>query len=546
MKNSKDSQIVMRGVAEVADPSEGGACSGTDRLPAEIRADLLAEVLDLAAEAIICIDPNHRIAAFSVGAEKIFGYTPEEVIGQHFEILLPIASRSIHERHVENFEGSRKPNMFMAGTDAIKGLRKDGTEFPAEASISKIAKEDGIHFALVLHDISALKQAEASEARLGHILDSSLNEIYIFNAGTLKCEKSNRGARANLGYAMEEMRTFGLHDIILEIDRDGVDGLVASLRDGTRSKITLETKHKRKNGSSYDAETYLELIESDGHHVFVAFARDISQRKAQEEKLRLAAEEAAQANRSKSEFLANMSHELRTPLNAILGFSDLMRQEAFGPIGDDQYLEYAGDIFDSGTHLLSLINDILDSAKVDAGRFSLNEKLIDVADAILRCERMVKSLAEGSEVEIVNCIDQHLPPLYCDERAIKQMLLNLLSNSIKFTDEGGEIIVSANITGDGQMSICVADNGIGIAPDDLQKVLLPFSQADAGLSRGHQGTGLGLSLTKSLIELHQGSLSLESEVDVGTAATIRFPADRAIGETFQNESLVPVSANGTG
>ncbi len=239
------------------------------------------------------------------------------------------------------------------------------------------------------------------------------------------------------------------------------------------------------------------------------------------------------ANRTKSEFLANMSHELRTPLNAIMGFSEIIMKEMLGAIDLPQYLEYARDIHSSSSHLLEIINDILDLSKVEAGRFELFEEKLDLNKVMRSVADLVKGrlTQKGQELDIR--IDPDFPVLIADRRAMKQILLNLVSNSSKFMEREGRITVTARRVND-LAEISVADRGIGIAPEDIERVMAPFGQVDSALSRDHQGTGLGLPLVQSMVHLHQGRLFVKSAIGVGTTIRIVFPRHR-IAEIPANE-----------
>jgi len=252
---------------------------------------------------------------------------------------------------------------------------------------------------------------------------------------------------------------------------------------------------------------------------------DVSDRKRAESELKRAKELAEGANRAKSDFLAMMSHELRTPLNAIIGFSEIVMGEVFGPVGNEKYRGYLSDIQRSGSHLLELINDILDLSKAEAGLMELNEEGMDVAQVIGTTTSMVQLRADESGVRVVSEVAEGLPEVIADERKIRQSLLNLISNAVKFTPSGGQVTVRARMVGD-RLQIQVEDTGIGIAPADIPKAMAPFGQIDNALTRRHPGTGLGLPLTKRLVEAHGARLELHSQVGAGTVATIEFPASR--------------------
>ncbi|MBV9508768.1 MAG: ATPase, partial [Caulobacteraceae bacterium] len=243
-------------------------------------------------------------------------------------------------------------------------------------------------------------------------------------------------------------------------------------------------------------------------------------RKYEAEKIR-----AEGANKAKTEFLANMSHELRTPLNAINGFSEIMVAEMFGPLGDRRYKEYAGDILSSGQHLLALINDILDMSKIEAGKMNLKFEPMSLEDVVEDAVRLIKNRAEQTGLAIKVDLP-NLPDVEADYRAVKQVLLNLLSNALKFTPHGGTVTVSAELRRDGvgdRVRMSVTDTGIGISPEDLKRLAKPFEQIESQHSKTQQGTGLGLALTKSLVELHNGALELASTPGEGTTVSFTLP-----------------------
>ena len=257
------------------------------------------------------------------------------------------------------------------------------------------------------------------------------------------------------------------------------------------------------------------------------------ERRAAHEALRRAKEEAEAArslaeaaSQAKSEFLATMSHELRTPLNAVIGFSQIMMSETLGPIGSPQYRDYAKDIHDSGVHLLEIINDILDLSKAEAGKLDLDEDWVDVGEAVTAACRLIGPRAERAQLSVVQRIPMNLPALWADERKLKQILLNLVSNSVKFTPAGGRIEISANLDVPSGLSILVQDTGIGIPASDLERVLEPFVQVENSLTRSYQGSGLGLPLAAKMTELHGGKLSIASQLGRGTLVRLAFPNER--------------------
>jgi len=253
--------------------------------------------------------------------------------------------------------------------------------------------------------------------------------------------------------------------------------------------------------------------------------------------LLVARDQARAADRAKSEFLAAMSHELRTPMNAVLGFSEIIKDETLGPVGNALYRDYAEDIHSSGKHLLGLINDILDLSKIESGTDELHDDKIEIPEIIHSAVKLVGHRAEQNGVKLELELTDQLPELRADERKLKQILVNLLSNAIKFTDAGGEVMLRAWCRMGSGYVFQIIDTGIGIAPEDIPKALSRFGQIDADLNRQYEGTGLGLPLTKALVELHGGTLDLQSEVSVGTTVTVRFPAERIVGSPRDTKSV---------
>ncbi len=274
---------------------------------------------------------------------------------------------------------------------------------------------------------------------------------------------------------------------------------------------------------------------------FNAMLREIGARdqqlKQKNTELEKARDIAESANRSKSQFLANISHELRTPLNAIIGFSSILMNQLFGALGDSKYMEYSRDINESGVHLLDIINDILDLSKAEAGKLTLTYEEVHVGKSISKCVTILSERAQKGGVSISTHVPKMLPALVADRLRFIQVLLNIMSNSVKFTNEGGHVDVTVStIETQGEVShfvIVVRDTGIGMSQGDVEKAFQSFGQVDSGLNRKYEGTGLGLPLTKKLLELHHGTIEITSELGKGTCVTLVFPALPPAGLDYQ-------------
>ncbi len=252
--------------------------------------------------------------------------------------------------------------------------------------------------------------------------------------------------------------------------------------------------------------------------------REIEALKAELAVAHQARQQATDSARARTDFLMATSHELRTPLNAVLGFSEILATEMFGPLQNARYREYARIIHDSGNHVLSLVNDLLDLAKLDAGKLELRIEPVQVLKIVIDCVRSIETQATRDHIGVSIHVHDGIDRIFGDDKRLRQMVLNLLSNALKFTPVGGEIVIDAFRRGGG-IAIAVSDTGIGIKAEDIPKVLEPFGQVDGALSRKHAGTGLGLPLTRELAELHGGSLTVESRVNRGTTVTITLPTD---------------------
>jgi signal transduction histidine kinase len=266
----------------------------------------------------------------------------------------------------------------------------------------------------------------------------------------------------------------------------------------------------------------------------------IDHERQRESELAVARDTAIAANKTKTEFLANMSHELRTPLNAVIGFAALMKEQTFGPLANPTYSEYVVHIHSSGEHLLALINDILDISKIEAGKFELSEETVDVREVLSGCLTFVHDRAVKSGLQLVENIPHDLARLRGDSTKLRQIFANLLSNAVKFTPAGGTVSLAAGHDEHGALRIAVRDTGIGIAREHLAKVLEPFGQVDSSYTRRVGGTGLGLPLAKSLVELHGGVLLLNSKLGSGTEVVVTLPRSRVVLDTPSDGASVVI------
>lgn len=492
------------------------------------RKDALVEgVIQHGFDAIFTVDTEGKIQLFNPAAERIFGYRSEDVLDSSASILFA-ASAAIH---------SDDPNSwceaFSTPTETV-GRNINGEEFPMNIVVSRMPLDAQENFVVVTRDITQIKLAEEDLNRARDQLHEAVASI---PEGFTLFDAEDR-------FVMCNDRFRELYPDLEEILKPGWDradifrvsaelGLMANAVNDPESWVAeriaksqqdnYEEEVKRADGSWVKIN---ERRTRDGS--VVGIHSDITVPKKREEDLLAAKIQAESSNRAKSEFLAMMSHELRTPLNAVLGFSDIMRQEMLGPIGNDQYLDYLNDIHGGANHLLEIINDILDIAKVEAAEMVLEEDVWNLREVIEFCERAIAPNAEKGEVALTVDMPETLPRIRADFRKCRQVMLNLMSNAVKFTPTGGKVQVTAGMLDDGGLEIRVTDTGIGIAEADIAKALEPFGQVDSELSRKYEGTGLGLPLVKALTELHGGEFLLDSEAGVGTTVSVRFPASRTV------------------
>jgi two-component system, cell cycle sensor histidine kinase DivJ len=389
--------------------------------------------------------------------------------------------------------------------------------------------------AVLISELRRRGQAERtaieSERRYRFLTEHSFDMIMRFDPRNLRPTYVSPACRRLYGYEPDEAMALPPDQLIHPDDLAGVREALSRLEHDADHPPILY-RGRRKDGTYLWVEASLTRLQDPETEAveIVSVVRDVGERIRYETALRQAKDDADAANLSKSCFLATMSHELRTPLNAIIGFAEIMQSEIMGPIGNTQYRSYITDIHLSGTHLLQLINDILDLTKAEAGKLELLEDVIDVGEVVQSVARVTRGAIETAGLTMAIDLPPGLPRLRADERKTRQVLFNLVGNAIKFTHAGGRIEISGSFDRQAGLRISVADTGIGIAADDLPRVLEPFVQLDSSLSRQHHGTGLGLPAVKTFIELHGGSLQLRSVVGSGTEAAVTFPPERAVGD----------------
>ncbi|MGB0682436.1 MAG: PAS domain-containing sensor histidine kinase [Magnetovibrionaceae bacterium] len=366
-------------------------------------------------------------------------------------------------------------------------------------------------------------QTFESRLQLGRLLEACQEEIFVFRADTLRFLIVNKGARRNLGYAMAELKGMTPLDIKPGMDAATLGAILKTLTSGEEETVQFETQHQRKDGSTYLADVHLQYFGQEKPAVFLATIVDMTERHAIEAEMRQAQREAEEANRIKSEFLASVSHELRTPLNAVIGFSELLLSDVGGTFGPDRVQAYLADIRDAGRHQLALIGDILDFAKMDAGHLSLKREKIRINDIFRALERLEERNA--AERGITLSFGDAPPDLWVmgDELRIRQIVLNLIDNALKFTPEGGLVTVQASPVARGGTVIEVQDTGTGISLADQQEVFKPFAQLAQATRMAAGGTGLGLALVKRLVELQGGWVRLKSKPGEGTRVSFWLP-----------------------
>ncbi|MEW5729903.1 MAG: nitrate- and nitrite sensing domain-containing protein [Pseudomonadota bacterium] len=484
---------------------------------AEEEARKLFRAVEQSPVSVMITDPRGDIEYVNPAFARMTGYDRDEAVGRNPRILR--SDQTPKEVYADLWHAISSGHDWRG---ELVNKRKDGSVYWERITIAPVKNQAGeaVNYIALKEDVTeirTLRQAlEREHDNLRRILDSTHDGIALL-APDGSFQFTNSALAAEFG-PVDGRRCDAYFDDATapcpSCDHLGDTGGASSRREWT----------SRSTGKVYEL-TSTPVPNGDGTVSLLQVFHDITLRKQAEEAVNAAREAAELANRAKSEFLATMSHELRTPLNAIIGFSEIIEGELLGPAGTRQYVEYAHDINESGRHLLRLINDILDVARIEVGRITLREEDLEVRGIVQAAVNMVRDRAEANHVALTIKVPDGLPQLNGDERRLKQVLVNLLGNAVKFTPSGGRVEVSARLA-DGAMEIAVADTGIGIAAEDIAKIMAPFGQADSSMARRFDGSGLGLPLARKLVDLHGGSLKLDSTPGVGTVVTLRFPAER--------------------
>jgi PAS domain S-box-containing protein len=438
-----------------------------------------------------------------------------------------------------------EPSWAVPETEKVEGLlsarRKDGSQLPVEARLQSVTWADATALLLSVRERSQkeyddlsddiLKEVASVEARLGEleaILDTATDGVIVID-GRGRISNFNRSAEALFGVEASDVLGKPFTDLLADESRkaalDYLDGLAEN---GVASVLNDGREVIGKVPQGGLIPLFMTMGRLGRTDKFCAVLRDITHWKNAEEELVAARRAAETANAQKSDFLAKISHEIRTPLNAIIGFSELMAEERFGPIGNQRYRDYLRDIHVSGSHLMSLINDLLDLSKIEAGKLELSFESVAINEAIQECVALMQQQANRERIIIRTSLSSGVPNIVADPRSLRQILLNLLSNAIKFTQAGGQVIVSTAIEDNGEVVIRIRDTGVGMSEKDIETALKPFRQlATSGRPRG-EGTGLGLPLTKALVEANRAAFAIDSAVNQGTLVKITFPTTRVL------------------
>lgn len=493
--------------------------------------NLFEELLESAPDAVLIVDNRGKIVLINAQTERLFGYKRIELIGQSVERLLPERFRQGHLGLRTGYIDDPQVRPMGSGLNLF-AQHKNGSEIPVEISLSPLETEAGLLISSTIRDITPRVQIEKElraareelevrvaqrTAELDRFFSLSLDMLCIAGLdGYFK--RLNPAWESTLTFTQEELTAQPFINFVHPDDQEATIKEAANLGKAGHVTISFENRYQIKGGEwrwlLWSAVGYPE------ESLIYAAARDITERKQMEEDLKKATDKALEADRLKSAFLASMSHELRTPLNSIIGFTGALLRGYVGPIEPEQE-KLLKMVAESSHHLLALINDVLDISKIEADQIKISKNLFSFPQTVEKTAKAMREAAKAKGLSLSVSVAPEIEAIHSDLRRVEQILLNLVNNAIKFTDQGEiKIIATRDLN---YIETKIIDTGIGIKPDDLDKLFKPFVQVDTGLDRIYEGTGLGLSICKKLVNLLGGEIWVESKWGSGSTFTFTLP-----------------------